>query len=106
MTALVLKTGRLRNKFCQFESGTLFQKGFIMSRSYKKHAFTGFTCATSEKWDKRKANRRLRYRQEQALRNEDILPVKKEISNIWGFAKDGKHLYKEDSDWYKKSIRK
>jgi len=65
-----------------------------MSRSRKKNPVHGITCATSEKWDKRKNNRKLRYRCKDAVRNfVDLMPLMREISNVWGMAKDGKHWY-------------
>jgi len=77
-----------------------------MSRSYKKNPFTGITCTTSEKKDKRIANRRFRRRCDQALIRGEEMPLENEVSNIWDFSKDGKFRYEKSSEWYKKVIRK
>lgn len=84
-----------------------------MSRSYRKNPYCGWVGAESEKEDKRIANRRLRHHQERQARrirlaaseirsarmredghlDEEIskpLPTLKEVSDIYGFAKDGK----------------
>ena len=64
-----------------------------MSRSRKKRPFCGITCSDSEKWDKRRANRKLRRINKERIRKavdpDDILPLKKrDVSEIWVFAKD------------------
>lgn len=68
-----------------------------MSRSRKKTSITGITTARSEKQDKRLANRKLRRKTKQALRYRDldewVLPVLREVSNVWGMAKDGKFWF-------------
>ena len=62
-----------------------------MSRSRKKTKIFGVTNAQSEKLDKRFANRKLRRKVKIKVKaRKDILPLLKEVSNIWGFAKDGK----------------
>lgn len=60
-----------------------------MSRSKRKSPYMGL-CADSEKWDKRKNNRRLRKKCKEALKNDKELPNMKEISDIWTMNKDGK----------------
>jgi hypothetical protein len=64
-----------------------------MSRSKQKNPITGITTAASEKQDKRIANRRLRRRIKQLLGADpraDILPLEREVSNVWLMDKDGK----------------
>ena len=75
-----------------------------MSRSYRKTPITGTTTAKSEKKDKRIANRRYRRKCDQALRNEEEMPVLNEVSNVWEFAKDGKSYYYDKTDKYYKQI--
>jgi hypothetical protein len=83
-----------------------------MSRSHKKHPFIGTTSAKSEKKDKRIVNRQVRHKVNQALKypdkfDENALYLKKEdISDIWDFAKDGKHRVDKNSEFYKKTMRK
>jgi hypothetical protein len=62
-----------------------------MSGSYRKTPILGITTAASEKDDKVRANRRLR----RAVRSIDleaaeVLPDRREVSDVWSFAKDGK----------------
>ncbi len=66
-----------------------------MSRSYRHSPFRGITTARSEKYDKREANQALRAASRSTLRRcsnyDDLLmPVMREVSNVWTFAKDGK----------------
>jgi len=71
-----------------------------MSRSRKKHSFIG-NGGSSEKLDKQFANRKLRKRVKSAIRNQSIiLPEKREVSNLWNMAKDGKHYFNSE-DWPK-----
>lgn len=75
-----------------------------MSRSRKKSKIHGITTAESEKQDKQEANRRLRRVVKQKVnQGETELPELREISNIWGFAKDGKIYHPETP---KKLMRK
>jgi len=87
-----------------------------MSRSYRKSPCRGF-CADSDKKGKQLANRKLRSKVRNILhyryREEDlILPVMREISDLWDMAKDGKMGYwtatdEERSDsWYRKYLAK
>jgi hypothetical protein len=66
-----------------------------LSRSRKKTPITGITTARSEKQDKRLANRKLRRKTRQALRcrDLDVLPVLREVSNVWCMDKDGKFWF-------------
>jgi hypothetical protein len=69
-------------------------EGKSMSNSKKKHPIVARTCAESEKKDKRSANRALRRTVNSSLRNADfenyVVPLIREVSNVWSFAKDGK----------------
>lgn len=65
----------------------------MMSRSRKKHPFSGITMAASEKADKTMANRRCRKRNAQILRatgDDTALRHERELSDPWLMAKDGK----------------
>jgi hypothetical protein len=64
-----------------------------MSRSKRKTPIAGMTNASSEKWDKRQANRRIRRRVKESLAADpcaDVLPDRRELSDAWTMAKDGK----------------
>jgi hypothetical protein len=65
-----------------------------MSRSAKKHPIHGVTAAESEKWDKRQAHKALRTQtrihQRAILSEERPVPLLREVSDTWTFAKDGK----------------
>lgn len=76
-----------------------------MSRSYKHTPVHGITGARSEKWDKRKANRKLRHRVKEVLvLAPDVLPVLREVSNVWTMNKDGKFWF--DPERWPKYLRK
>ncbi|MEL7363701.1 MAG: hypothetical protein AAFN13_16615 [Bacteroidota bacterium] len=79
-----------------------------MSRSRKKTPISGITTATSEKYDKRLANRRLRRRVRQHLATGHIdsadLPLLREVSNVWAMDKDGKLYF--DPATHPKRLRK
>lgn len=65
-----------------------------MSRSIRKNKIFGYTCKTSEKWDKTNANKKLRrIVKSKITKHNYILPVLKEISHRWWFAKDGKQYW-------------
>jgi hypothetical protein len=69
------------------------------------------TCARSEKEDKRIANRTLRAACRIALVNcQDydglVMPVLREVSNVWSFAKDGKQRLRLDCPYTAKYLRK
>jgi hypothetical protein len=61
-----------------------------MSRSRRKSPYRG--CgSSSEKYEKQKANRKLRKKCKAAIRQgEEVMPEKKEISNVWDWPKDGR----------------
>ena len=72
-----------------------------MAHSYRHTPIFGNTTARSEKEDKRTANRTERSRVRQMIHSCDdfealVLPHKREVSDVWGFAKDGKHWL---GDW-------
>lgn len=79
-----------------------------MSRSRKSFPACGITTAQSEKQDKRIYNRRFRHRSKQKLMNfdpqGDVLPVLRELSNVWSMAKDGKMMF--DPQKYPKLLKK
>ena len=78
-----------------------------MSDSRKKNPITGFTTAKSEKQDKRIANRRLRKKEKIAIYNDDeLMPIMAQISNSYGFSKDGKQYVNKHSNFYEKALRK
>ena len=87
-----------------------------MGKSFKKHPFTGVTTAKSEKKDKRITNKKVRHKVKQTLnyiKNEEEIEEniklyldKKDVSDVWSFAKDGKSRIDKSSRFYKKAIRK
>ena len=62
-----------------------------MSRSRRKNKIHAITTADSEKENKREANRRFRrvVKQKVKLGDSDF-PSPREMSDVWGFEKDGK----------------
>lgn len=66
-----------------------------MSRSYRKNKIIGnVKNADSEKKDKTNANKKLRRLVKVRIaKKTETLPLLKEISNIWSFAKDGKYYW-------------
>lgn len=65
-----------------------------MSRSRKKTPVRGVTSAKSEKADKRDANRALRRRVRATLSVDpapEVVPLPREVRNLWTMAKDGKY---------------
>jgi hypothetical protein len=70
-----------------------------MTRSRKKTPISGITTVRSEKQDKRLGNRRVRRAVKQALATSvdvDILPHRRELTNPWTMAKDGKIWFNAD----------
>lgn len=62
-----------------------------MSRSYRKNPISGNACAESEKKEKTLANRALRRINKVELQKDtEIFSLKREISDVWCFPKDGK----------------
>ncbi|OPZ83678.1 MAG: hypothetical protein BWY75_02962 [bacterium ADurb.Bin425] len=81
-----------------------------MSNSYRKNPFIG-NCSHSDKPGKVNANRTLRTHVRQALRTCDdfealILPLLREVSNVWDFPKDGKHRLNTRGPNFRKWMRK
>ncbi len=75
-----------------------------MSRSKKKTKIQGITTAKSEKNNKQEANRKLRRLVKQKVtKEEEELPLLREVSDVWTFDKDGK---KYQSDMTEKELRK
>lgn len=67
-----------------------------MSRSRRHNPIFGNAVASSEKLNKREANKKLRRRVREVLYKNpdtDVLPVLREVSNVYSFAKDGKHYW-------------
>lgn len=75
-----------------------------MSRSRKKKPIQGITTAASEKSDKQAANRKLRRIVKQEVKaDQEVITKKREASDMWGFAKDGKQYKQAPTD---KELRK
>jgi len=86
-----------------------------MSRSFKRNPIIGYTTAESEKYDKRLANRSLRRKTravlatagtgnpERVVESVGVLPLLREVSNVYSFDKDGKQ-WLDDPD--PKDLRK
>lgn len=75
-----------------------------MSRSRKKTPIRGITSASSEKDDKRMANRLFRRTTKvQIKKGESPFVDKNEVSNVWSFDKDGKIFLRKPT---KKDFRK
>jgi hypothetical protein len=75
-----------------------------MSRSSRRTAVCGVTCADSEKDDKRRWHRRWRHGNRQRIRQgADPLPLRA-ISDPWLMAKDGRQWF--DRTQYPRLMRK
>ena len=64
-----------------------------MSRSGRKHSIASVTAAASGKQDKRHANRAMRkgtHQKLDAMSDNTVLPVMREVSDGWNTAKEGK----------------
>ena len=82
-----------------------------MSRSKRKTPITGITTASSEKKEKRLANRKLRRVTNEMIRRgslEDdlILPEIRDVSNVWLMEKDGKMWHDPDNPENRKILKK
>lgn len=75
-----------------------------MSRSYRHTPIFGNCLCHSEKQDKRLANRRWRRIVRYVLRTGDseLLPLQREVSNVWSFGKDGKRYFHNPGKWLRK----
>jgi hypothetical protein len=63
-----------------------------MARSRRRTPIFGITTSRSEKQGKRRANGVLRRDVRQRLPDfPELLPLLREVSNVWSFDKDGKH---------------
>lgn len=79
-----------------------------MARSYRHTPIMG-NCSHSDKPGKVKAHRSLRANVRMAFANcrdydDLIVPILREVSNVWDFPKDGKHFF--DAVKYAKYMRK
>ncbi len=77
-----------------------------MSRSRRKTNFVSITCAESEKRDKRIANRKLRRKNRESIRQgkyDDVLEIR-EVSNRFRWDKDGLQRFdgKKFPEWMRK----
>ena len=82
-----------------------------MSRSYKKHNYSGWSCAESDK-DWKTANHRRFRRKEHVCREEDefdkIVDIRS-VSNSYDAPKDGKQFWDDDlieDEWCRKFYNK
>ncbi|HUJ09009.1 MAG TPA: hypothetical protein VL171_03215 [Verrucomicrobiae bacterium] len=78
-----------------------------MSRSRRKRSIIGITTSPSEKQDKCIANRKERKRVRVILGQDfsaDVLPHKREVSDVWSMEKDGKRHF--DAHKHPKLMRK
>jgi hypothetical protein len=65
-----------------------------MSRSFIKKKIVGYTKKETEKRDKTIANKRYRRLVKVRIaKRSEVLPLIREVSNIYQFDKDGKHYY-------------
>ena len=66
--------------------------------SYIKNKIVGYTKKETEKRDKTIANKRYRRLVKVRIaKRSEVLPLVREVSNVWTFDKDGKHYYSEMS---------
>ena len=83
-----------------------------MARSYRHTPIISYTTAKSDKPGKVKANRAWRAASRKVLSNardydELVMPIAREVSNVWSFPKDGKHYANNrHASWYAKAMRK
>ena len=66
-----------------------------MSRSRKKLPITGIAKNTSDKEDKRKANRALRRIVKASVEDNQDLNLR-DVSDVWSFSKDGKRYWRNE----------
>lgn len=69
-----------------------------MTHSYRHTPIGGHGLAASDKADKQAAQQRWRHRVRQALHigQYDRLPELREVSDVWGMAKDGKTAWSDN----------
>jgi hypothetical protein len=78
-----------------------------MARSYRKTPICGITTARTEKGDKKIWHSRMRAATRTHIasgRDTDTMPLTREVSNVWSFAKDGKQRF--DARRHPKLMRK
>lgn len=78
-----------------------------MARSRRKNPICGITTARSEKQDKKIWHSRMRAATRTHLasgRDPDVMPIEREVSNVWSFDKDGKQRF--DAARHPKLMRK
>ena len=77
-----------------------------MARSKRKTPIFGYSTATTEKQDKRLANRAFRRAVKLSIKAEtEVMPALREVSNIAVFRKDGKR-YAKPLKWGKDALKK
>ena len=65
-----------------------------MSRSRKKNPYHGNTGDRSQKFEKRQSHKSLRQAERRAiLEDREVTRKLREVSNTWGWRKDGKHRF-------------
>lgn len=65
-----------------------------MSRSFRHHLIKGAASVASEKYDKKRWHGRFRVKSRALLHAPDDRPLSpREVSDPWGFAKDGKIVW-------------
>ncbi|MDQ1266132.1 MAG: hypothetical protein QG635_1284 [Bacteroidota bacterium] len=74
-----------------------------LSGSYRKTPIMGW-CSDSDKTSKRKANRKYRHREKNAIeKDSEVIPLKREVTNVYDFAKDGKgYMQNPKPEWLRK----
>ncbi|MBO0932349.1 hypothetical protein [Fibrella aquatilis] len=75
-----------------------------MSHSLRRTPIFGFTTGTTEKLDKRWANRRVRRRNRIRVQAGYEPILLREVSNVWAFKKDGKVYHRDPphTTWMRK----
>ena len=71
-----------------------------MGKSFRKTKIFGIAGGrkSSEAWDKRQCNKKIRHKVKERLEAEDYdtpMPLPNEVHNEWGMAKDGKHWWSD-----------
>ena len=72
-----------------------------MSRSRRKTPITGTCVCRSERHDKLMWHSRFRARVREAIiRDDEVMPHVREVSDVWSFGKDGK-TYWGNREWFR-----
>lgn len=75
-----------------------------MSKSYKHTPICGITTSKSEKQDKLQAHKKFRRKVKKVMKEgKEILPLVREVSNIFSFSKDGKYWFGDLKNNFTKS---